>query len=218
MPFYGIIVIIIILWVAWFKTHPDFPEIQFETLKRKKKFKTGDIILFHALDNNFSPLMASYYTHIGIVLEWDGVPYIFEAAPANRMPLIKGQNPRGIFISLLQNRIRKYKGFTYYKELKYPLNKQKTLELLEFINWAIDNMEYDYNYLDSALKKGLLGNPCSTKTNCGEMVFLSLLKLGLLPKSYYDLPVFHHLRWMCDIRDLQKNKYLDPVKIIDHPF
>ena len=218
-----IIIIILVIWYYIFThAHPNLDVESLEILLREKKFKTGDMILFKAVDNYNAPLIASYYGHVGIVWVYpddpEQIPYVFEAANPTNMTLEEHHNPKGIYLSLLENRIKKYKGYAFYKQLGCEIEPEIRLEFEKFINYAVDNMEYDTSVISSGIKKGLFGEKIHNKTNCGELVFLSLIKLGLLPFSEYSRRVFHHLRWMCSITELQDNYYEEPVKIIYDPF
>ena len=66
----------------YFKTKDEYDD------DLKHKFKTGDIILFHALDNINPIFIGTYFGHIGIVYIHNGEPYLFEAAATKNMYLI----------------------------------------------------------------------------------------------------------------------------------
>lgn len=226
MSFLGWFITVMLITMSYiyyiYLRHPSFGEVQFEALFDQKKFKTGDLILFHALDNINPIFMGNYYGHIGVVyVDPDDpykTPYLFEAASARTMPLLYHHNKRGIFLSPLSNRLRKYKGYIFYKELSAPLDKQTEKDFVNFINYANNNMYYEYNVIRNGIKKGTF-EPPGNNTNCGEIAFLSLIKLGLLSMNNYTKKIFHHLKWMCNIKKLDNGySYLDPLYIIDHPF
>lgn len=218
-----IIVVILVVWFYIFThSHPDLECESLDVLMRDKKFKTGDIILFKAVDNYNAPMIASYYGHIGIV--WvdpkdpTQTPYIFEAANPTNLVLEANQNPKGIYVSPLENRIKKYKGYTFYKELGHKINDDVCEEFERFIQYCVDHMEYETRVISNGIRKGLFGEKINNKVNCGEIVMLSLIKLDLLPNDAYEKRMFHHLRWMCSITDVRNNYYEEPVKILYHPF
>lgn len=218
-----IIILAAILWmVAFNHIHPNYKEVKYEDLLAMGKFKTGDILLFKALDNWNAPVLASYFGHIGIIYvdpdDPTRTPYLFEAANPTDMVLEDQHNEAGIFFSKLVDRIKRYQGYTYLKELAVPIHPDKIREFKEFMHFCVDKMYYNINVFSNGLRKGLFGERLNLGTNCGEIVFLSLLKLGLLPQEYYQKNVFHHLRWMCSIQDLTDNRYLEPVKITYAPF
>lgn len=221
-PLLVILVIMIIWYYIFTYAHPNLKTVPLKNLLDEKKFKTGDIILFKAVDNYNAPLIASYYGHIGIVWVYpddpEQKPYIFEAANPTNLFLTDYQNPKGIYLSLLENRIKKYKGYCFYKELGNEIDNEICLEFEKFINYCVINMEYETCVFSNGIKKGLFGEKIHHKVNCGELVMLSLIKLDLLPTELYEKNVFHHLRWMCSITDLCDNYYEEPKKILYHPF
>ncbi len=218
-----VIIIILIVW-CWVFTyyHPDLEVAKLNDLMLNKKFKTGDIILFKAIDNHNAPMIASYYGHIGIVWIYPDdpqqIPYIFEAANPTGFTLEEHHNPKGIYLSNLESRLKKYKGYSFYKELRHPIIKETCEEFEEFINYCIENMEYESKVFSNGIRKGIFGEKLNNKTNCGEITFLSLIKLGLINPNEYENKTFHHLRWMCSITNLQDNYYEEPVKILFDPF
>lgn len=218
-----IIIIILIIWYVLFTyIHPKLELIDLKKGLYEKKFKTGDIILFKAVDNNLSPFIASYYGHIGIVwvdpLDPKKTPYIFEATNPKFLILDKNHSKKGIYKSKLENRIKKYKGYCFYKELKNEIDMKICIEFKKFIDYALKNMEYDMDIITNLLKKGIFGEKIHNRVNCGEMAFLCLLKLKLLPMKYYKKRIIHHLKWMCSIKHLDNNSYREIKKISFHPF
>ena len=174
--------------------------------------KTGDMILFKATDNLHSVVIGNYFTHIGIVIIDDkltnGEPYIFEATGIRKSPLHSDKSKRGIYCTPLLERLKRYKGYTYLKPLNNTVLPMMQNNLLNFIYYALDNMDYEYSAMLSCVNK-LLGEACSDNTNCGELVFLSLINMDLLNEKYWSSPVklsnLHHLRWMCNVKDLNND-------------
>jgi len=226
MSFLGwLIAIFLVLFIYIYRVylnHPKFDQVQYEILRKMGKFKTGDLILFHALDNINPIFMGNYYGHIGIIYvdpdDPEQIPYLFEAASARTMPLMDHHNDRGIFMSRLDNRLRKYRGYIFYKELSHKIANVVSRSFKNFIQYAHEKMYYEYNVVRNGIKKGVCEAP-GNNTNCGEIVFLSLIKLGLLSLDRYSQRVFHHLKWMCKIKNLDNDmSYFDPIYVIDHPF
>lgn len=180
-------------------------------------FKTGDIILFKACNNANAILIGNYYTHIGIIYVTNGIPYIFEACGIEYMPLKPHHNVRGIFLTPLLPRISKYKGTVYWKRLEHELSVDVCNSFKQFIDYAIENMYYNYSFTHNALSK-LMGEKYTLGTNCGELVLLSLIKLQLLPIESFDAACIHSLKLVSYLELVDNNKYLPLVKIIDHPF
>lgn len=181
--------------------------------------KTGDLILFKAYNNFNSLCTTSYFGHVGMVYIDDGIPLLFEANGIERVPLKPHHSKNGVFLSPLSDRIKKYKGRCYLKSLNKPLPPESIQSLKEFIDYAMNNMYYDYHVIKSGFKKLFGIEKCHNGTNCGEIMFLSLIKLGLLDIEFYDTCILNHLKFVCEITDFKNGyKYLDLVEIIDHPF
>lgn len=183
-------------------------------------FKTGDIILFKAYNNFNSLKHTSYYGHVGIVYVGDdGIPMLFEANGIDHMPLMEHHDKTGMFFTPLIDRIKKYKGIICWKILSEPIDAETECDFRYFIDYCMNNMKYDMGIKSSALKKYLGISRCNLGTNCGELVFLSLIKLGLISPDEYDVPRLHYLKYIVNIKHLQNGyRYLDPLEIIDHPF
>lgn len=216
----NIAIILIIIWIWYFQYNdPNCEEYQYEYLDTMNKFKTGDIILFHNLNTLYAPLFMNYFTHTGIVWQnpYDGKLYLFEALPRCGMNLKEIQKTKGVYISLLNNRIRKYKGYVYYKELEHKLDENISYNFFEFIKYSINNLTYDVNIKKNIINK-IIGIPCTKKTNCGELVFLSLIKLNLLSTNLYDKKIINYIKYISEIKLLKNNSYKNIIKIIDHPF
>lgn len=214
---FSVLIIMVMVWVYyWCFSHPRLKSERLGDLLDQSKFKTGDLILFKAVDNFNGSLIMSYYGHVGIVYVEDGIPHIFEAADPTNMTLDPDQNPRGIFMSPLESRVKTYKGYTYHKELERELPAEICDEFRSFVKYCIDNMSYETRVVSNGIKKGV-GEKIGLRVNCGELVFLSLIKLGMIPIENYEKKSFHHLNWMCTITDLTDNRYLDPVKITYSP-
>ena len=75
-------------------------------------------------------------------------------------------------------------------------------------------MKYDYNYINNITKKMLFNSVCNNKTNCGELVFLSLIKMGLIDYNLYNKKIYHYLKWSCNITKLKEYKFNPIIEII----
>ena len=214
-----IIFIIVLIWFWYMEhNHPNFKETWIDNVLCAAK--TGDLILFKATDNTNSSKIFCYYTHIGVVYRPDtGNPQIFEAAGTNGMDLYNSENHKGIFLTDLRTRLERYKGRLYYKHLARPISQNVASEFTEFIKYAHENMQYNYNVMTNGIKKGLLIEKCGNATNCGELAMLSLIKLGILDASRYNQRVFHHLHWMSNLDEADNGYYYDePLRIKISPF
>lgn len=184
--------------------------------------KTGDMILFKAYNNFYSIIHGSYFGHVGLVfidpLDSYKTPMIFEANGVESTPL-KEHHPRnGIFLTPLADRIKKYKGRCFIKRLKEPLSDIQIKEFKDFIDYAKNNFQYDYCIGKNAFKKLLGYKRCDKNTDCGQLVFLSLICLNLLDINEYNTPIFNHLLYVNNLYKLKNNSYEDLEEIIDHPF
>ncbi len=199
-------------------------KFQYDPRSYKKEFiddilptvKTGDMILFKAANNFNSLKFISYFGHVGIVYVKDNIPYIFEANGVECMNLLKHHNRRGVFMTPLRTRLQKYKGRTFIKRLNKPVE----YDLREFITFAEENMFYDMDIIPSFVKKITGLEKCDIRTNCGELTYLSLIKLGILDMSAYDkAPSFSYLHTVTKLSKCDNGYYYDePVEFIDHPF
>lgn len=184
------------------------------------KFKTGDIILFKAYDNFNSLMHTSYYGHMGIVyVGEDNIPMLFEANGIDTMPLKDHHSRSGIFFTPVVDRIKKYKGRVCWKRLNHPITTSTASSFREFIDYCLNNMYYDMGVISAGFKKYFGFKRCGLGTNCGDIVFLSLIKLGLISIDEYDIPRIHHLKYVVGIESLLDGySYLDLIEVIDHPF
>jgi hypothetical protein len=221
MWFY-ISIIVIICWIYYiYLAHPDYQSFEYDELKHK--FKTGDIILFHALDNINPIVIGTYYGHIGIVWvdpdDQEKVPYIFEAFNPKTMPFYPKEFSSGIALSSLEHRLNTYRGYCFYKELKSSIDIHVQQNFKYFIEYAQINMYYNTSIFNNSISKLLYNENLHNGTNCGELVYLSLIKLNLLPMDYLYDNTKHHLLWLSKLGKIsQKNKYLEPVYILSNYF
>lgn len=220
----GVIIVLLSSYIWYIQYSPGtYDKVFLDDILRAGLIKSGDIVLFKAYDNFNSVFIGSYFGHMGIVYidpdDETNTPYLFEANGIEYMPLKDHHNTNGIFISKLRDRIQKYKGRVFLKSLNKNLSVECRSEFKQFIDYSIENMSYDTSVIKSSLKKWSGLERCTQKTNCGELVFLSLLKMGLIPMSEYDTPRLNHLKWVYNLSKLQNGyHYMYPVEIIDHPF
>lgn len=217
-----ITIIFIIVWIYYLQFHRISTEhtIFADDLEKHQFLKTGDLIVFKAYNNFNSIFHGSYFGHVGIVyIAPNGVPLLFEANGIERVPLRDHHPKNGVFLTPLIDRIKKYKGRCFWKPLNEYVAEDSVSNFIEFINYSLDNLHYNYSVITGAIKRWLGISKCDKGTDCGQIVFLSLIKLGLLPEQEYDIPRLHHLKFVCNVEELQHNyKYLPLIEIIDHPF
>lgn len=215
----GLVIILIVIIFYIYNTklaHPNLNIVLYDEIKNK--VKTGDLICFHSLDNVNSLFIGSYWTHIGIVYRAPGKePQLFEAFNYSRMPIYPKECDRGIVLCDLEHRLKTYRGFVVWRPLINPIDPKFIPGFENFIDYALKNMEYDTNVMRSGLAKIFLGEAPNTFTNCGEIVYLSMIKLGLLP---YKAGSFftHYLRYVSSLTYIHNNRYLDGAYIYNNYF
>lgn len=223
---FSIILVLLTVYIYYvYLAHPHYDSYEYYELKYK--YKTGDIILFHGLDNVNPIFIGSYYGHIGIVYvdpEMPEKPYIFEAFNTSTMPFYPVECRNGIALVELEHRLNSYRGYAMYKELINPVSKERQEGFKHFIDYALDNMKYNENVINNGFNKLLYNEPLSKETNCGELVYMSLIKLGILPYTMFHENRKHHLLWLSNLNTVDHNKvrqkliYRDPVYILANYF
>lgn len=220
---FGLVLLAIIIWVysmQFYRITTDY-QIFADDLEKHSFLKTGDLILFKAYDNFYPVLHGSYFGHVGIVYFQDGIPMLFEANGIESTPLKVHHSKRGVFLTPLCDRIKKYKGRCFWKPLNRPLPDSTVDDFEDFIQYCISNLKYDYSVISGGFERwfGLARCGKGKGTDCGQITFLSLIKLGLLPVKEYDTPRLHHLKYVCELSKLQNNyQFMPLVEVIDHPF
>lgn len=212
-----IVIFICLIW-CWYMlaNHPTLVCRAYDTLK----FKTGDLILFHAYDNINPVFIGSYWGHIGVVYknpDTDDLPVLFEAARTTGMKNCPEHNKHGIMITDLKTRLEKYPGLIACKFLNRPVPDDIIRGMADFIKYAKTHMYYNDDVIYNGIKKKK-GEKLNHATNCGEIALLSLIKLGLLPESVLDEKIAHHLLYVANLTTLQNNHYLKPIEITFNPF
>lgn len=203
----NILFCIILIWFYVFYARKlDCEKIDLDYMIENNLFRTGDLILFKATDCLHGLKLANYFTHAGIVYILNCIPYIFEAEYAH-----------SIVLSPLRDRVLRYRGFCYVKSLNIQLPNDVLREFDDFINYAINDMYYDRKVVSKAVEK-IIGKTCDTGTNCAELAFLCMLRLGLLPITEYYTYHPHYLRYITNIALQKPYKYSDPVRLTYPPF
>jgi len=212
----SVIVVILLLWIYYiYLNHPTFNSVEYNDIKHK--VKTGDIILFHALDNINPIFIGCYYTHIGIVYIKDNTPYLFEATLNKNKEFCNEKYKNGVVLTLLENRINTYRGYVFYKELIKPvIDEQKIQTFKKYINYSVKHLEYTNSNVCNFMDHVLFNDDFYNYTNCGEVVYCSLLLLGILPKEYYKNRRHHYLLFCSYLH--KKNIYKEPVYLYSNFF
>ncbi len=206
------------MWVYYiYLAHPKYNIYNFDHLAHK--FKTGDLILFHALDNINPIFIGSYYGHVGVVYvdpdTPNAEPKIFEAFNPTTTMFYPKEVSNGICISDLRNRINSYRGYTFYKELLYPVDISLQRGFKELIEFAIFNMRYNESVVINHFNKFIFNDSINTLTNCGELAYISLIKLGIIFTNRFNERK-HHLRWLSNVSKLDNNEYKNPVYVLSN--
>ena len=212
-----VVMVICIFWV-WnmLANHPKLLSAHYDDLK----FKTGDIILFHAYDNVNPVFIGCYWGHVGIVYDdpdTDDPPMLFEAAKTTEMSYCPDYNKHGIMITDLKTRVEKYPGLIACKFLNRPIDPAISRGFKEFIYYARNNMYYYNDVVFNGMKKKT-GERIHTGTNCGEITLLSLIKLGLIPYETLDKKMCHHLLYVINLTQVENNHYMKPIEVTINPF
>ncbi len=215
-----VVLIIIILYIYLIKyNHPNFDVVLYDSIKHK--LKSGDLILFSSCDNFNQIPMLSYYTHIGVVYKKDkhSEPVFVESFnPKNKLQFYPKEFSDGMAICNLEERIKTYRGYVFYKELAHPISETANKDFAEFITYAKNNIKYDKNVITNEIHKIILNTPFTNETNCGQFTELILLKLNLLDNSYFKNRRRHHLRTMSLLTNVKNNYYKKPVYIYHRYF
>jgi hypothetical protein len=85
------------------------------------------------------------------------------------------------------------------------------------MQYARSNMHYNDDVLYTGMQR-LLGLNYNNGSNCGELVYLSLIKLGLLPSDAVNNNICHNLLYTVYIEKLINNYYHLPIEITINPF
>ena len=215
-----IIIILILTWIYYLQFYKikTKESIFIDDLINQQLLKTGDLILFKAYNNFNSIFHGSYFGHVGIVYMQNGIPMIFEANNIDNISLKKHHSKDGIFLTPLIDRIKKYKGKCFLKPIYKQLDKSTHDHFYNFIEFGLQNMKYDHAVFSRGICRYLGIEKCGKGTDCGQLVVLSLINLGLLSEHEYDIPRLHHLKYVSELTDLINNNYMPLIEIIDHPF
>jgi hypothetical protein len=194
--------------------HPQYDKIRYADIE--PNCKTGDLILFHCLDNMNAAFMGSYYTHIGIVYRESpqSRPYIYEAWNPYYEIYYPKEIAHGMAFTDLENRISSYRGYVFYKPFANHVSKIANVDFYKFIYWGMQNMKYNRKVIENGINKLVFNDQIRKGINCGELVYLSLIKLGILDESRFYENRKHHLRWVCNLVDTDDGGHYLPISYI----
>jgi hypothetical protein len=210
-----IIIIIVALWCWNFLwNHPKFKIRKWQDIE--SRCKSGDIILFHGLDNYAPLFIGCYYGHIGIVYRenQESPPYIFEAWNPTNEKFYPSEFNHGMAFSELRHRALSYRGYIFYKELQHRIPHYTNVQFYQFIYWAMGALKYNPSVVRNGIRKFIFNDDLRIGTNCGELVYMSLINIGLLNFTKLKENRKHHLKWLCGLEHTDDgNRYLEPVYI-----
>jgi hypothetical protein len=136
-------------------------------------------------------------------------PYIFEAWNSSQEVMYPDEIKHGIAFTDLENRMSSYRGYIFYKQLSHQVSPGANMDFYGFIYWAMHNMKYNEHVILNGISKYIFNDSLRVGTNCGEIVYLSLIKLGILSPQRFHENRKHHLRDMCNITQTDSgNNYL----------
>lgn len=210
-----VLIIIVILWCWNFLwVHPAYDKVAYREIE--PFCKSGDLILFHGLDSINAAYMGSYYTHIGMVYRSTPTarPLLFEAWNSSEEVLFPKEIGHGIAITDLENRVQSYRGYVFYKPLAHGITQDQNMRLHTFMQWAYKNMYYNTRVISNGAKKILLNDPLRHGTNCGELIYIALIAMGILADARTTENRKHHLRWVCGLESTDNGNLYLPIKYI----
>jgi signal peptidase I len=212
-----VLIIIYVYYIQFYKI--SCPQIFADDLIKSNFLKTGDLMLFKAYDNYNSIVTTCYFGHIGVIVIDEGIPMLFEAANDSNIPKKPDRCKNGIYYTNLYERIKKYKGRCFWRSLNKSILEENIAAFHDFINYAKDTFYYEKNIISSWFRKLTGSELCNFGTNCAELTFLSLIKLGLLNTDNYTNYTWNYLKKMCSIRTLDNGyKYSELFETVVEPF
>jgi hypothetical protein len=132
--------------------------------------------------------------------------YLFEA-------INKKDIKRVVCVDLIE-RLKTHKGQLYYKPLEKRLDAQQIEKFDEFIRFCCNNMYYETRIINNSIYNYMFNVPINLGVNCGELVFLSLIRLGLLPIEMYKQAIkLHYLKYVSYLTKLENNKFCEISRI-----
>ena len=197
-------------------------KIYMEKLLNNDILKTGDLILFKSTDNLHSFKLGNYFTHVGMVIVdeilTNNKPYIFEACNTKYSEIPHDiedewnlKYSKGILFHPVDERLKRYRGYLYYKPLSESITIKMHLKLINFIFYALNNMEYNKKTIEFTLRKLITHEKCNNLTNCAEIIFLSLIHSNLIDNSLWNNNILHYLKWVCNLKRLKNSYKYNPI-------
>ena len=140
-------------------------------------FKTGDLIFFRALDSKHLIFTNAFFSHVGIIIEYHGIPYILELTEPN------------VKFSPIEERLSQYfSGLVFVKPLKKHLDEQRMEQIASILKWSelvdypVNNIDHPAHYIRDCLR-GLTYWERDVQNhdfNCMKFIVFILAKFGLI--------------------------------------
>lgn len=163
-----LIIIIIIFYILYcnyyfFMKPSEFERIEYNDIKPK----TGDIILFKCYTSYLPLVKAVNFSHIGIIICIDNIPYVLEM-----------YNPCPYITSLRDKLMEKDGNIVFYKELKKPMTVNQLKKVEQYLKESEKILYRDYMY------------QCNTEEKekamvCTEYIFHLLRDAGVINSNKY---------------------------------
>lgn len=216
MSFYfGIIIIILILlfYNKLLYSPIKAPKVSMEDLIRHNVFKSGDLVLFNTQNNYTSHMLFNHITHVGIVYVKKGEILLFETTH-NRHQDFNISTKNTVITTPIYKRLTNYPGFVYYKKLNKNLTNNMLKKMDDFVNYSLDNKNYDLNFIDYFMNKFILGETFRDNVNCVEILYELFDYLDLYDYKDYIKNIGHPLKKIEKLKILKNGyNYSDIIKI-----
>lgn len=154
----------------------------------RPSLKTGDVVLFQG--TGIIPRVVRWWTgspkwsHIAIVVRSHDIDavFCFESTTLNRVgDIVAGEKVRGVQLSPLSARIKKFKGEVAIRALEKPLSKTQEKSIFELVK-ELRGRPYERDKLQLL---GVASNRHEDLTSvfCSELVAEAFQRVGLLPSD-----------------------------------
>lgn len=161
-------------------------------------YKTGDLIFFRSLDSNHMYLSDSYFSHVGIVIINDDIPYILELT-----------NPELKFSPLKERFCQYFNGTIYIKPIKYKISNLQKQLIPNIIKWShtVKYPENKYKFIEFILSNcGSQNNTYNTQI-CTTFIIQVLNKLKILKGD--EVIGCNSIEFLKKLKKVNNNEYDD---------
>jgi len=142
----------------------------------------GNALTVDPVDNS---LVGVDFPHVGLYVEYNGVPCVFESTSLGTLPdIITGEPLNGVQLTPFENRVKSYDGEVFFREIIGHRSAKQLFDLETFIqahhgkpyeqsNWELVNAEID-------VMPWHLNKPDDSSLFCSETVALALREIGFM--------------------------------------